>query len=200
MREHKIHTPLTRDYLNLLKVGDFVYITGKILTIRDQAYKKLLNLLKNKEHPPFDFNYQVFYHCGPLAVKDGEYWKVISAGPTTTSRMENLIVNFVDFLDCAIFIGKGELGIKFTEKIRNKCAYLVFPGGAGSLAAKYVKKVRNIYWPELGMPEAVWELEVENFGPCLVCIDAHGSNLFEKLNADINKKYDKILTSRIGTL
>ena len=187
-----VTTPVEKETLKSLKVGDVVYITGEILSIRDQAYKKLLGMLKKGKKAPFEINGQVFYHCGPLAVKK-EKWKIISAGPTTSSRMENLIVELARFVKTVIFIGKGELSWKFTEAMRGKGAYFVFPGGAGSLAAKYIKEVKKVYWQELGMAEAVWKLKVENFGPCLVAIDSRGSNLFEKIKNEVENKYKEVL-------
>jgi fumarate hydratase subunit beta len=156
----ELKTPLTK--LNSLKIGDVVYLTGTIFTARDQACKRIL-----EQGAPFKAENQVIYHCGPL-VKG----KVLSAGPTTSRRMEEYMPKIIE-LGVKAIIGKGGLR---PESVRG-AVYFAFPGGCGALAAKAIKKISNIYWPELG-PEAIYEFEVERFGPLIIGIDLKGNSLY----------------------
>lgn len=106
------------------------------------------------------------YHCGPLAVRRGGGWVVVSAGPTTSARMAAETLEAVKRLSTPIVIGKGGLGGLEGELEALGAVYLVFPGGAGSLAASSVERVEAVYWlDDLGPAEAVWLLRVSGLGP-----------------------------------
>lgn len=163
-----------------LHVGDIVYITGEIFTMRDQAHLKALEILRGGGRLPFDLKGGVIYHCGPLV--KGK--KVISAGPTTSMRMERSEGEIIAKTGAKCIIGKGGMGMGTLSALSEHCAvYTEYPGGAGALAAKSVVGIRGVYWRELGEPEAVWELEVEGFGPCFVTMDCRGRSLREKLTS-----------------
>jgi tartrate/fumarate subfamily iron-sulfur-dependent hydro-lyase beta chain len=157
-----------------LQVGDVVYITGEIFTMRDQAHLKALEILRGGGSLPFDLQGGVIYHCGPL-VKGG---KVVSAGPTTSMRMERSEGEIIARTGARCIIGKGGMGPGTLSALSSHCAvYTEYPGGAGALAARSVVGIREVHWRELGDPEAVWVLEVEGFGPCFVTMDSHGRTL-----------------------
>jgi len=123
------------------------------------------------------------FHCGPLMKKTDKGWQVVSAGPTTSSRMEIFEDKFIEKYGINIIIGKGGMGER-TEKALQKytCVYTSYTGGAGALAADKVEDVRAVYWlDELGMPEAVWIFQVKEFGPLVVAIDSHGESIYRKL-------------------
>jgi tartrate/fumarate subfamily iron-sulfur-dependent hydro-lyase beta chain len=163
-----------------LNVGDTIYISGKIFTARDEAHHKLLEA--DKSSIPFDPSEMALFHCGPLMKKTNKGWQVVSAGPTTSSRMEIFEDKFIEKYGINIIIGKGGMGER-TEKALQKytCVYTSYTGGAGALAAEKVKEVPAVYWlEELGMPEAVWIFKVEEFGPLVVAIDSHGRSIYKK--------------------
>lgn len=165
----KLKTPISDEQIKKLKVGNVVYISGEIVTARDRAHQRALELDKSEMSTSFE----IIYHCGILAKKNKE-WRVISCGPTTSARFSRYIIEMTKKFGTKIIIGKGGV-----ENLKN-CVYLCFTGGCGVLAARAVKKVKAVYWLDLGMPEAVWVLEVENFGPLVVAIDAHGNSLFKR--------------------
>ncbi|AEH24359.1 fumarate hydratase [Pyrococcus yayanosii CH1] len=170
----RLKTPLSaRDVLRL-KVGDKVLLSGIVYTARDLAHKRII-----KEGPPFNPEGAVIYHCGPL-IKDD---RVISAGPTTSARM-NIYLEEVLRMGIRGIIGKGGM---MPEPFRGRAVYFAFPGGAGSLAAEHVRRIKGVFWPELGMPEAVWALEVEDL-PLLVAIDAHGRTLYRKFTQELTSR------------
>jgi len=160
-------------------VGDLVEISGKISTARDKAYQKIIEISNDQKELPIDLKNGIVYHCGPLAKEiDGE-WEIISAGPTTSNRLDENQVEFVKNTGVKGLVGKGGVGEKIAEEISELgCIYLAFPGGAGALASEAIESVEKIVWEDLGMAEAIWVLEVKNFGPLVVAIDSEGKNLY----------------------
>ena len=181
--EYRLNLPVGEEEILKIKAGDVIYITGIIVTARDEAHKKAIELYDESKELPVDFSKVAVFHCGPIVKKEGDEWKVVAAGPTTSSRMELFEYDFIKRFGTRIIIGKGGMGDKTARACREfKAIYAAFTGGAAVLAANAIKKVKNVYWlEELGMPEALWVFEVEDFGPLTVTIDAHGRNLTEEV-------------------
>lgn len=176
MKITKLKTPLSEKDAKNLRVGDVITIDGVIVTARDKAYAKITSGKKL----PIDLSGGVIYHCGPLVKRTSKGWKVISAGPTTSARMDSIQADFVKRTKTRALIGKGGTGKEVAEKLAKlDCVYLAFTGGAGALAASQVEGVEDVFWKELG-PEAIWVLRVKDFGPLVVAIDTTGNNLYEK--------------------
>ncbi|MCR8433275.1 MAG: FumA C-terminus/TtdB family hydratase beta subunit [Crenarchaeota archaeon] len=180
MVEYHLKTPLSEEDVRKLKVGDIVYISGKIFAARDAAHKKILELLKKGERLPFDPQGLLVYHVGPVVKKVGDKWQVVAAGPTTSARMEIMEAEFIEMTGIRGVIGKGGMFERTTEAMRKFGAfYGAFVGGAALLAAKAIEDVEDVFWlEELGVPEAVWLFKVRDFGPLIVAIDSHGNNLY----------------------
>ena len=179
--EYHFKLPASKDEIKKLHIGDVIYVTGKIFTARDEAHHMMLE--KDKSSLPFDPSEMALFHCGPLMKKENNKWKVVSAGPTTSSRMEIFEDKFIEKFGINIIIGKGGMG-KRTEKALQKyiCVYTSYTGGAGALAADKVEEVPGVYWlEELGMPEAAWIFKVKEFGPLVVAIDSHGESIYRNL-------------------
>lgn len=171
-----LRPPVTLQDVSKLRVGDLVKISGRIFTARDKAYARIVQ----SGRAPIDMRGGVVYHCGPLAVRRGGGYEVISAGPTTSSRMDEMQEKFLRITGVRVLIGKGGVGEKIAKRFPNLgCVYLSFPGGAGVLAAEFVEKVEEIIWEDLGLAEAIWVLRVKDF-PCVVSIDVHGGNLYAR--------------------
>ena len=186
-----LQTPLKKEDLLKLEVGDAVYISGEIITARDAAHMRILEFFERGEEIPFELNCSVIYHCGPIIKKNHEF-KVISAGPTTSARMNPMTPKILEKVDCLAIVGKGGMSDEVVEALKGKGVYLAYPGGAGALAAKAIKKVKAVYWEDLGMPEAVWVFEVENFGPCIVGIDAKGNSIYKKVEKVVEENFKKL--------
>ncbi|MCE4617996.1 MAG: FumA C-terminus/TtdB family hydratase beta subunit [Desulfurococcales archaeon] len=191
-----LKTPLTDEEVEKLRVGDIVYITGIMVTARDEAHKEILETLEKGEKLPIDLKGLVLYHCGPVARKrpDGS-WEIVAAGPTTSMRMESVEAEFIEKTGVKMIVGKGGMGKRTAEAMKkHKAVYAVFTGGAGALAADRIKRVVDVYWlEELGIPEAVWVFEVEEFGPLIVTIDTTGENYYEKKLADVRKRAEEVI-------
>jgi fumarate hydratase subunit beta len=189
----ELKTPLSKEDILKLRAGDIVYITGEMFTARDEAHLRALEFIKEGKELPVDFNGAVVYHCGPLVKRKGDSWAVISAGPTTSARMNKTTKELLNFVDVIAIVGKG--GMDIAEELKGKGVYLAYTGGAGALAAKAIKRVKDVHWLDLGMPEAVWVFEVERFGPCIVTIDAHGKSLYDEVKNRVEENYRKLLES-----
>jgi fumarate hydratase subunit beta len=182
MKKINLQTPLSKKEIKKLSVGDTVFLTGKLFTARDETHKKMIELKKKGKKIPFNPENMVLYHAGPVARKEKNKWLIVSAGPTTSARMEIFESEFLSLFGVKIIIGKGGMGKETLKALKKTGAvYTHFTGGAGALAAKAIKKVENVYFlEELGIPEAAWVLEVENFGPLIVTMDANGNSFYEK--------------------
>ena len=177
--EYHLKIPASKDEIKKLKVGDVIYVTGKIFTARDEAHHMMLE----NDKIPFDPAEMALFHCGPLMKQEKGKWQVVSAGPTTSSRMEIFEDKFIEKFGINLIIGKGGMGER-TEKALKKhtAVYTAYTGGAGALAADKVEEVPGVYWlEELGMPEAAWIFKVKEFGPLVVAIDSHGGSIYKEL-------------------
>ena len=177
----KLTVPISEDDIRALKVGDEVSLSGTIVTARDQAHKLMV-----EEKPDFireDLMESVIYHCGPVVKQDekGE-WSFVSAGPTTSAREEPYQADVVCEYTVRGVIGKGGMGDQTTAGLK-KCGAVYFHavGGAGTLIAHSVKRVKRVFkLEEFGTPEAFWVIEVEDL-PLVVTMDSHGGSLHQEV-------------------
>ncbi len=181
-------TPIQDADLEDLKIGDIVYLSGYLVTSRDDVHTRLV---KQGKELPVDLKGKAIFHAGPIMVPcetSGSGYKVVSIGPTTSMRMEKFQKEFLEQTGVKLIVGKGGMGPKTTEGCKNeKAIHCVFPGGCAVLAAHCVEEVEDVQWLDLGMPEAMWVMRVKEFGPLIVSIDTHGGNLFEKNKKTFNE-------------
>lgn len=191
----KISTPISEKDIRNLKAGDTVYISGQIVTARDQAHKLMV-----EKKPDFIRAYlkdSIIYHCGPVVRKnDDGSWSFVSAGPTTSSREEPYQAEVIKEYSVRGVIGKGGMGKKTLEALKEYGAvYLQAVGGAGSLIAQCVKKVKDVLMlEEFGTPEAFWIIEVQDL-PAVVTMDSHGVSLHEKILESSGKKVEELINT-----
>ncbi len=182
----KLKTPLSRGDASELKVGDIVHVSGIIYTARDSAHKRIV-----EEGSPVDLDGAVLFHAGPIikTIKnpDGSNkYQVVGIGPTTSGRMNPYEPTLIDTGVKAI-IGKGGMdGDTLDALKRNGAVFLTAVGGCAALYAKSIKHVESVYWLDLGVPEAIWELKVKDFGPLFVTMDSHGGNLYERIKRKVS--------------
>lgn len=193
MKEVKLTLPLTEEKVRSLNVGDMVLLSGKMFTGRDVVHKHLYE----GKTIPVDFNGAAIYHCGPVVVEENGGWSVRAAGPTTSIREEPYQATLIEKFGIKAVIGKGGMGAKTKEACEKfGCVYLHAVGGAAQVLAEKVVKVTGVHMlEEFGSPEAVWELDVEDF-PALVTIDAHGKSLHENILENSGKVYKQLLEKK----
>ncbi|MFZ2349047.1 MAG: FumA C-terminus/TtdB family hydratase beta subunit [Candidatus Bipolaricaulis anaerobius] len=175
-------TPISEKDARALRAGDVIYVSGTMFTARDEAHKMML-----ERGSPLPVEGLALFHCGPVAQKVEGRWRILAAGPTTSARMELFEADFLRKFKTRIIVGKGGMGDKTLAALGEVGAvYTHFTGGAGALAAKAVKRVAAVHWlEELGMPEAIWVMEVERFGPLVVAMDSHGKSLYKDLAVQV---------------
>jgi len=178
--EYHLKLPVSSEDIKKLHIGDIIFVSGSIFTARDEAH--LMMLEKDKNSLSFDPSEMALYHCGPLMKKTDDVWQVVSAGPTTSSRMEIFEDEFIERYGVNIIIGKGGMGKKTKKALEKHVGvYTAYTGGAGALAADKVEEVPGVYWlDELGMPEAVWIFKVKEFGPLVVAMDSYGKSIYDR--------------------
>lgn len=178
--------PFTQDAVRELKVGDNVLISGKLFTGRDAVHK----FLHEGNKSPVNLKNQIIYHCGPVTLKDKKgKWIVTAAGPTTSIREEPYQWEVIRDHGIVGVIGKGGMGKKTLDACKEYgCVYLHAVGGAAQVLAEKIKSVDGLYLEKLGLPEAIWELTVEDF-PVVVTMDSHGNSL----HADVLKLSEEAL-------
>ena len=156
--------------------GESLLLSGRLLTGRDAAHKRVHDLLAKGEALPVSFRNRVIYYVGPVdPVRDEA---VGPAGPTTATRMDKFTETMLERTGLVAMIGKAERGPAAIESIRkHKAAYLIAVGGAAYLVAKAIRSARVVAFPDLGM-EAIYELEVKDM-PVTVAVDARGTSVHE---------------------
>jgi L(+)-tartrate dehydratase beta subunit len=181
-----LKTPIKSEDVEQLTVGDLVFLDGHLITCRDMAHRRLIDLGMEL---PVDLEGMAILHAGPIVTKEGDGWKIVSIGPTTSMRMEVHEKEFIKKTGTKLIVGKGGMGPETVEGCATyKAVHAVFPGGCAVLAASRVEEIERVEWLDLGMPEALWVTRVKHFGPLIISIDTHGNNLFEKNKAMYNER------------
>lgn len=171
----RIDLPLKDSDIEDLKIGDEVLLNGEILVGRDQAHKRLCELIDKGEELPVNLQGEVIYYMGPAPTPEGEI--IGSCGPTTSSRMDAFAPKLLD-LGLKGMIGKGpRYGDVESSVKENKAVYFYSFGGCGALYAEKVVKNSVAAFEDLG-PEAIYRLEVKDF-PVIVAIDSFGNNIYK---------------------
>ena len=191
-----LNTPVRDEDLKDIKIGDVIYLNGHIITCRDVAHRRLIELGREL---PVDLKGGAIFHAGPIVRKiegtDDKY-EMISIGPTTSMRMEKFEKEFIEQTGVKIIVGKGGMGVNTEAGCReNKALHCVFPAGCAVVAATCVEEIEAVHWLDLGMPEALWVSRVKEFGPLIVSIDAEGNNIFEQNKVEFNKRKEAAIQS-----
>lgn len=172
----EIHTPLCEKDVELLRSGDLVLLSGVIYTARDEAHRKMVELIRKNKPLPFEVSGQVIYYAGPTPAPPGHV--IGSIGPTSSYRMDMYTIPLLE-KGLKGMIGKGKRSRAVVEGLKKyKAVYFSATGGAGALLSKRVRKAEVVAFEELG-PEAIYRLEVEKF-PVIVINDCIGGDLYQE--------------------
>jgi len=160
VRTHHCMLPLRSEDIANLHVGEKVLLSGDLITARDAAHRRIVELLTLGEQLPFDLAETALFYCGPSPALAGNICGAI--GPTTSSRMDMWTPQLLD-AGLRVMIGKGERSSEVNEAIKQHGAvYFVAVGGAAALLASKVVSCETLAWPDLGA-EAVYKLQVIDF-------------------------------------
>ncbi|MEM2901742.1 MAG: FumA C-terminus/TtdB family hydratase beta subunit [Candidatus Bathyarchaeia archaeon] len=197
MTEYRLNTPLTEEEIRRVRVRDIIYLTGELYTIRDMAYERAVKTIREGGSLPFNLKDRAIWHCGPILREEEGEWRPISLGSTTSSRFTSQAAQLVEECGVKLIVGKGFMGNEVLKAFRNRgAAYALTTGGAAAYYAEKVRRVIDVYWRDLGMPSAVWVLEVEELGPLIVGMDSYGGDMFaeaaRRVDVSIRRVYRKL--------
>lgn len=165
---------VTKEDVKSWQPGDTLLLNGKMLTGRDAAHKKIVDMLNKGESLPVDLAGRFIYYVGPVDPVRDEV--VGPAGPTTATRMDKFTRQVLEQTGLMGMIGKAERGPTAIEAIKdNESVYLMAVGGAAYLVAQAIKHAEVVAFPELGM-EAIYEFDVVDM-PVTVAVDSKGSSV-----------------------
>ncbi len=167
---------ITREEVATLQPGEVLLLSGKMLTGRDAAHKRMVDMLNKGEPLPVDLAGRFIYYVGPVDPVRDEV--VGPAGPTTATRMDKFTEQVLSATGLLGMIGKAERGPAALEAIRkHQSVYLMAVGGAAYLVSKAIRAARVVGFADLGM-EAIYEFEVKDM-PVTVAVDSRGSSVHE---------------------
>ena len=176
-----LNLPLCEDDVCALHAGDIIYLSGTLVTGRDEVYHRTV---EEQIALPLNLTGMANYHAGPIVKEQENGWELVSIGPTSSVRMEKWAADFIQKTGIKVMIGKGGMGEKTTSACRKyKALHCIYPGGCAVLGASQIEKIENVFWQELGMAECLWVMKTKKFGPLIVSIDTHGNNLFTENTA-----------------
>ena len=184
-----LNLPASTADLRALEIGSVAYLTGRVFTAREGVYKRAIEdgagMPASREALGL-----ANFHCSPAAAVNADGSHTVGAVTATASfRFAKWLDGWFALSGCNIIIGKGGMTSEIYRRsfVPNEAIYLTTVGyGTGALLGRGIKRVAGVHWlEELGLAQAVWVLEVENFGPFLVESDLDGNSLFERENAKI---------------
>lgn len=172
-------TPFTEEDIRALRTGDVIYISGDIVTGRDDVH---IRAVSEGMDLPAEIRGKALMHAGPIVTGSAEDgYSLVAIGPTTSMRMEKLEYDFIKKTGVRLIIGKGGMGKRTAEACREFGAvHCVLPAGNAVFTALCTEEITDAGWLDLGMAEALWSIRVRELGPLIVSIDSSGKNLFEE--------------------
>ena len=196
VREVQVQLPLTDEAIRPLQLGDAVFLNGLIFTGREGVYQQIF---ERGLEPPFDIRHScnVTFHCSPAVSEPSPGVYNISAVTATASfRFAKHVPLLLERYGVRAVIGKGGMQEEvYQTAFRQQGAiYLTTVGyGLGAVYGQGIHRVKDVFWKEeLGLAQAMWVLEVENFGPFLVECDIQGRSLFGLANAEVNETFQQL--------
>ena len=189
----RLNLPCDEKTIRDLKVGDFLELSGRMITGRDAAHHWLVHGFQQEVAPILENS--VIYHCGPVVKKhEDKHYSFVAAGPTTSAREEPFQADVIGRYKLRGVIGKGGMGAKTLKGLQEHGAvYLHAVGGTAQVLAQAVVKVEQVFQlKEFGVPEALWVLQVKDF-PVVVTMDSHGNSLHAEVEHASKAKLDALL-------
>jgi fumarate hydratase subunit beta len=192
---HRLKLPLTKADVLKLRVGDFVLLDGDIvLTAGLPTHERIREYVAAGKKLPIDIEGGTLFHLGSYSrEKDGRF-EVLYMNPTTSTRFNPFMPEFIRHFDLRMVGGKGGLDAASAAAMKEiGCVYLTFLGGGAALHSDAIKEVIEVAWNDLVSHYRLVKLRVEGLGPLLVGIDAHGNSSFDALNERAEQRLPDIL-------
>jgi len=194
----RLTLPLSREDARSLKLGEVVLLDGDaVATVGMPTQKRMVAELTAGRELPLPLRGRAFFHMGV------SYEEAVNGpgplhyvNPTTSSRFDHLMPTLIRTLGLSATGGKGGLGRESVEAMREVgCVYFSFVGGASAMLSEGVKAVTDCAWTDLIMQFRLNRIRLDNFGPVIVAIDAHGNSIYERLMETARQRMPEILQS-----
>lgn len=198
LKKISLNVPVTTEELKDVEIGDVVYLNGVVYTAREGVYKRILEDGESLPEGMTEIS-NANFHCSPAAARDDDgSYRIGAMTGTASFRFSKWLDRWFDVSGTKIIIGKGGMTSEDYKKyfVPHGAIYLTTVGyGTGALLGRGIKGIKDVHWyDELGIAQAMWMVEVENFGPFIADSDLLGNSLFEretaKVNAGLGKLYE----------
>ena len=194
LRKVSLNLPATAEDIVGLRPGDIAFLTGVVYTAREGVYERVLNKGESLPAGLTDIT-NVNFHCSPAAAPDGAGgYRIGGVTATASFRFSKYMGDWLDRTGTKIIIGKGGMTHDDCKNVLapRGAVYLTTVGyGTGALLGRGVKGVRAVYWlEEVGIAQAMWVFDVENFGPFIVDSDLAGNSLFAQQGELVNQRIE----------
>ena len=192
MAEHYLTLPLSDADVEKLKLGDMVYISGKVFTCRSRLQKYIFD--ENHQLPFSTEDRNVLIHNGPIVIKEDGKWKLMSFMPTSSIRFEKWGAKSVAEWNLKMIVGKTTMGKKTAEMMKKmKCVHVSPRSVSPNLWIDSIEVEDVHLFDELGSIEAAWFFNVNKLGPFIVDIDTEGNNFFDAFDEQIAKRKEQAM-------
>lgn len=190
-----LKTPLEETQIMELQLNDVVYLSGKVyIMMFDHQFEKLMGPIREGKPCPLDMDGGVIYHTGTIYKKrdDGSV-DFRGIGATTSSKFNGETPEIIQKTGVKAIIGKGGMNSEVLAAMKERhCVYLSVVGGCSAIYTPHVKTVTREIWPQKSWSKNVLEIEVEEYGPLFVAMDARGNSIFEKVGNLAEENRSKI--------
>ena len=186
MAEYHLRAPFREDEIRALSVGDTVYISGKAFTCRSRLHRYVFD--EGHPLPETASGRDLLIHVGPIMLREGEGWKLVSFMPTSSIRFEKWGASSVRDWHLRMIIGKTTMGEETMREMASYGCVHVSPQSVspnswiGSISVEGVD-----YYEELGSIEATWYMDLNELGPFVVDVDCAGNNLYSQHEAEVDR-------------
>ncbi len=194
MSEYRLKAPLDRGDIDKLRIGDVVYLDGEIITTAGfPTHQRIMDAIARSEEPPIDLKNAVFLHMGSCNIDTPDGVVTEYVNPTTSTRFNAFMPTLVRHFGFTAVGGKGGMDQACVNALQETgCVYFSMIGGAAPLLTEGVKRLVETGWDDLITQFRLSRFEVENFGPLLVAIDAHGHSRYADLSQAATDKLPEI--------
>jgi len=183
LSEISLQTPLRREDVRSLKIGDVVFLTGDFVgTAGYPTHLRLIECVERGEEPPVDMRSAAFFHLGSMFREASGRIEAVYVNPTTSTRFNAFMPRLVRHFGLTALAGKGGLDdacVKAMQEVG--CVYFSMIGGTAPLLTEGIREVVETGWNDLIMQFRLTRFRTEGFGPLTVAIDAHGNSQYEDL-------------------
>lgn len=190
--EYHLKAPLTEEDVRKLNIGDTVYLSGEVFTGRSRIHRYIFD----EEHilPQEAMRRGAMVHVGPIMVKTGDGWELVSFMPTSSLRFEKWGADSVEKWGLRIIVGKTTMGKDTLDAMQKYGCVHVSPQCVSPNLWHDSIKIQGVeLFEELGSIEACWLLELDELGPFIVDMDSHGRNYFDELDVHVAKQRNAVL-------